>query len=191
MAMEQKLKLLADGINTQGILWKLRSNPQLWNTHTARTESEDSPHYGLDDIWVRFGDESCAVTGEEHDSYWYDAEDILNTKDFCLDIMRVVGGVELGGVLITRIPPGATCKPHTDPGWHARRYDKFAIQITSAPGQKFHFEDVSIESKPGDLYWFDNQYLHWVTNPTEYERITMIVCIRLDKGATCLGQQQQ
>lgn len=175
------MNLLADGIDVSKIYWTLMQHPELWNRYTARTESEESPHHGLDDIWVRYGSPGCAVTNEPHESYWYEAEEILQVKEFCLDLMRQVGGVELGGVLITRIPPGKTCKPHTDPGWHARRYDKYAIQIASAPGQEFHFEDVSLETKPGDLYWFDNQYLHWVTNPTNYERITMIVCIRKDK----------
>jgi quercetin dioxygenase-like cupin family protein len=105
----------------------------------------------------------------------------LGIKPLCLDLMRAVEGVELGGVLITRIPPGAECKPHTDPGWHARRYDKYAVQITSAPGQRFHFEGESLETKPGDLFWFDNQFTHWVTNPTAYERVTLIVCIRKEK----------
>jgi len=96
-------------------------------------------------------------------------------------IMRLfaaVGGTRLGGVLITRIPAGKTCKPHEDKGWHADFYkDKYAIQITSAPGQRFCFDDIEFESKPGDVYWFNNSFKHWVPNPTPYERITMIVCI--------------
>lgn len=176
-----KLELLASGLPVAPIHWAIQSHPELWNEHTARTEDPASPHHGLDDIWARFGDPARAVDGDSHTSYWYPSADILGIKPLCMQIMGAVGGVELGGVLITRIPPGATCKPHTDPGWHARRYDKFAVQITSAPGQAFHFEGESLESKPGDLYWFDNQYLHWVTNPTPYERITMIVCIRVEK----------
>jgi len=176
--MSDKLKLLSEGIDVSRIYWALLKNPELWNRNTARTESPDSPHFGLDDIWARFGDPERAVDGSPHDSFWYPEADILGIKQVCYDLMRYVEGVELGGVLITRIPAGATCKPHTDPGWHARRYQKFALQITSAPGQRFHFDDVSLESKPGDLYWFDNQYSHWVTNDTPYERVTMIICIR-------------
>jgi len=176
-----KIQLIKEGINVAPIYWKLLNNPQLWNQHTTRTESPNSPHYGLDDIWARFGKPEHANDGSPHDSYWYDSEDKLNIKTLCYDIMRLVEGVELGGVLITRIPAGATCKPHTDPGWHAQRYDKFALQITSAPGQCFHFEGESLETKPGDLFWFDNQYTHWVTNNTPYERVTMIICIRKEK----------
>ena len=107
--------------------------------------------------------------------------DVLGVKSLCLDVMRAVGGVELGGVLITRIPPGAECKPHTDPGWHAKRYAKFGVQIASAPGQEFCFENARVETKPGDLFTFDNQQRHWVTNPTVFERVTMIVCVRLER----------
>lgn len=173
-----KIKLVAEGFNVIPILWALHSHPELWNQHTTRTENPASPHYGLDDIWARFGDPARAKDGGAHDSFWYPAADLLGIKPMCYDLMRMAQGDELGGVLITRIPPGASCKPHTDPGWHARRYQKFGVQITSAPGQAFCFEGESLETKPGDVFWFDNQFSHWVTNDTPYERITMIVCIR-------------
>lgn len=173
-----KIKLLDSVLPVAPIYWALLSNPDLWNQHTSRTESPDSPHHGLDDIWARYGDPARAQDGAPHESFWYPAADILGIKPLCLDIMRAVDGVELGGVLITRIPPGAMCKPHDDQGWHARRYEKFGVQITSAPGQAFHFDGESLETKPGDLFWFDNSHTHWVTNDTPYERVTMIVCIR-------------
>lgn len=174
----RKIELLSSGVNVAPIYWALLANPQLWNTHGARTADPTSPHHGLDDIWARFGDPARAQDGAAHDSFWYPSADLLGIKPLCFDLMRSVNGVELGGVLITRIPPGAQCKPHTDPGWHARRYEKFAVQIASAPGQRFCFEGESLETKPGDVFRFDNQHKHWVTNETLYERVTMIVCIR-------------
>lgn len=176
-----KIELLQSGLPVAPIYWALQQHPELWNQHTARTEDPASPHHGLDDIWARYGDPARAVDGAPHDAFWYPAAETLGIKQLCLDVMHAVGGVELGGVLITRIPPGAMCKPHTDPGWHARRYDKFGVQITSAPGQRFHFDEESLETKPGDLFWFDNQYTHWVTNPTQYERVSMIVCVRKER----------
>lgn len=174
----KKIDLLSSGVNVVPIYWALQSHPELWNQHATRTEDPASPHHGLDDIWARFGDPERAEDGAAHDSFWYPSADVLGVKQLCHDIMHMVHGVELGGVLITRIPAGAKCKPHTDPGWHARRYEKVAVQITSAPGQRFCFEGESLETKPGDIFWFDNQHLHWVTNDTPYERVTMIVCIR-------------
>jgi hypothetical protein len=132
----KKIELVTSGVNVVPIYWALQSHPELWNQHTARTEDPASPHHGLDDIWARFGDPKRAQDGSPHDSFWYPAADVLGVKQLCHDLMHMVHGVELGGVLITRIPAGAKCKPHTDPGWHARRYEKFAVQITSAPGQR-------------------------------------------------------
>lgn len=176
--MTEKIKLIASGWDVGPILWQLHSHPELWNQHTARTESSDSPHHGLDDIWARFGDAARAQDGAAHQARWYPAAELLGIRQMCHDLVHMVHGTELGGVLITRIPPGAKCRPHTDPGWHARYYEKFAVQIASAPGQRFCFEDQSLETRPGDVYWFDNQHLHWVDNDTPYERISMIVCIK-------------
>jgi quercetin dioxygenase-like cupin family protein len=173
-----KIKLLQRGLNVMPIYWALQQRPELWDQHTTRTRDAESPHHGLSDIWARFGPEEAAETGQPHDSAWYPCADMLGVKQLAHDVMHFVHGVRLGGVLITRIPAGRRCKPHTDPGWHARYYDKFAVQIASAPGQSFCFEGEALETQPGDLFWFDNQHLHWVENPTPYERITLICCIR-------------
>lgn len=175
----KRIELLQRGLPVAPIYWALQEHPELWNEHTARTEDPGSPHHELDDIWARFGPPEAAEHGTmPHDSQWYPAAEVLGIKPLCLDVMRFVGGERLGGVLITRIPPGKTCKPHTDPGWHARYYSKYAVQITSAPGQAFCFDGEALETRPGDLFFFDNQFRHWVDNPTPYERVTMIVCIR-------------
>lgn len=176
--MSDKIEILRSGIDVSNILAALRRNPQLWNEHPARTESPDSPHHGLDDIWVRFGSDEDAKTGRPHFPQWYESADVLGIKPFLRDLMHSVGGDILGGVLITRIPRGETCKPHQDRGWHALFYEKFAVQIAAAPGQRFCFEGEAVETAPGDLFWFNNQHMHWVENPTPYERITLIACIR-------------
>ncbi len=176
-----KINRLDRGVGVAHIYWAIQQHPELWDQHTTRTEDPNSPHHGLNDIWVRYGDPARAVDGMPHEAFWYPSADLLGVKPLVYALMAHAQGDQLGGVLITRIPPGATCKPHTDPGWHARYYQKFAVQITSAPGQRFCFEGEELESTPGDVFWFDNQHLHWVENPTPYERITMIVCIR--KGA--------
>ena len=176
-----KIERLSQGLNVAGIYWNLQQNPHLWDEHTNRTVDADSPHHGLNDIWARYGDPERTKDNLPHDAHWYPSADVLGVKPLCFDLMRYVQGVELGGVLITRIPPGATCKPHRDNGWHALRYEKFAVQITSAPGQLFQFEGESLETKPGDVFTFNNQNLHWVTNDTKYERVTLIACIRRER----------
>jgi len=173
----QNVRHLSRGLPVEPIYWAIQQHPELWNQHTYRTQHPTSPHHGLDDIWLRYGDPGQDPKAP-HESHWHPAADVLGVKALCLDIMRRAGGSVLGGVLITRIPPGAMCKPHIDRGWHADAHDKYAVQITSAPGQLFHFHGEMFEAMPGDLYSFQNEWEHWVTNPTDYERITMIVCVR-------------
>jgi quercetin dioxygenase-like cupin family protein len=172
-----KIQKIGDGVDVGPLLWALQANPHLWNQNTARTADPTSPHYGVDDIWVRYA--APGVDGSEpHDSVWHPCADALPVREIAMRLMAFVGGERLGGILITRIPPGGEVKPHTDPGWHARYYEKFAVQVASAPGQSFCFEGEQLESRPGDIYWFDNSHTHWVTNPTPHERITLICCIK-------------
>lgn len=175
------IKLLWRGLNVQPMRLALDKNPELWDQRTERTASEDSPHHGLSDIWVRFADPATMQPDGSHDSVWYAPADVLPVRDIVFPLMAAVRGERLGGVLITRIRPGQTCKPHTDPGWHARYYDKYAVQIAAAPGQAFHFESKKLVTVPGDIFWFDNSHTHWVTNESETDRITMIVCIKTER----------
>lgn len=190
--MKNILPILS-GVNVMPLVLALQRNPQLWDQHTTRTADPTSPHHGLSDIWVRYGDN---VTDAEkpHDSVWYPAyRELPQVREIVFDLMRFVEGERLGGVLITRIPPGAMCKAHVDDyGWHPKHYDKYAVQLKGNAQQAFHFDGESFAARPGDVYWFNNQEKHWVTNESSEDRITMIVCIRSARfkegDAPCHGQ---
>lgn len=173
-----KISKIADGVNIIPMLWALQKNPHLWNADLMRTKDPESPHHEVDDIWVRYS--KVAELHGPHESSWYPAAEVLPVRDIIYPLMQFVKGEQLGGVLITRIPAGKSCKPHHDNGWHAQYYQKFCVQIQSAPGQEFCFEDERLEARPGDVYGFRNEFVHWVTNPGEYDRISMICCIKTD-----------
>lgn len=174
------IRLLASGIDVAAMQVALAAHPELWDENTARTAPEDSPHHGLSDIWARFA--APGVDGSQpHLPVWYPCADLLPIRELVYPLMSLAQGDQLGGVLITKIPAGAECKPHLDPGWHARYYEKFAVQIHADPGQAFHFDDDALVTKPGDLFAFDNAHVHWVTNPTAFDRVTVIACIRTDR----------
>lgn len=180
-------------IDVTGLQWALKEHPELWDQNTARTAPETSPHHGLSDIWARFA--PPGVDGSQpHDSTWYDSPLLPILKPMARELMSLAHGKKLGGVLITKIPPGALCKKHCDPGWHAREYEKVAVQVQSAPLQEFHFNGQSLVTKPGDIFWFDNAHEHWVTNDSQLPRVTAIFCIKTDvfdalkeKESPCLG----
>ena len=67
-------------------------------------------------------------------------------KPLVFDLMRLFEAESLGMVLITRIPAGGEVKPHVDVGWHAQHYLKFALQLKSAPGQKFCYEGTEFQT---------------------------------------------
>jgi len=161
-------------------------SPSVWNRHRHRLDAYGSPHSPVSDIWVRFRD--IAELGEvgaseffngPHQSSWYPVvDDAPALKDLAKSIFTDVGGSTIGGVLVTKIPPGEQVKPHIDTGWHAGEYEKFAIQLSGHEKQAFHFEDESLSSKTGESYTFDNSKLHWVINDSPVDRITLICCIK-------------
>lgn len=170
--------------DVSGLAAAIDANPQLWDEHRMRTQSKFSPHRESSDIWVRYNAIENFTTLAEfnapHESSWYPSADVLHVKPFVLDVMRLMGGTRLGGVLITKVPAGKQIYPHSDQGWHARHYEKFAIQIRGNERQAFCFEGERLVTAPGDIYTFDNSHRHWVTNDSDEDRLTMIVCIGRD-----------
>jgi len=170
---------------------QIDGNPSAWNRHRDRMDRYGSPHTAVSDIWVRYNPiENMAKdpTGffqREHESKWYPvADEIPAVRALVCKLFKDVGGSLLGGVLVTRIPPGESVKPHIDTGWHAGFYEKFAIQLKGNSEQAFCFEDAHLSALPGDAYTFDNSRLHWVTNDSDSDRMTLIVCIKRAANAS-------
>lgn len=181
----RSIGFLASGFEVEPLLIQVARNPGVWNRHKMRTEDYQSgPHTVVSDIWVRYnafenfkGDPQAF--NDEHESEWYpESELIPSVTPLVFDVMRLVGGTRLGGVLITKIPPGGRVEPHQDHSWHADYYQKFAVQLMGTPDQAFHFEGEELRALPGDLYTFDNSQTHWVTNDSKQDRMTLIICIK-------------
>lgn len=180
-----RIRLLKEGFDVGPLVQQLEANSELWNANRFRTEGGyGNPHSELSDIIVRYNDWSNWTKdrvrfNDEHDSVWWDSYQKLPAiADIFRDVMHYVGGERLGMVLITKIPPHSQCAPHRDAGWHAQYYQKYAVQVKANPAQAFCFEGEQLITKPGDLFSFDNEFTHWVTNDSDEERITLIICIR-------------
>jgi hypothetical protein len=90
----------------------------------------------------------------------------------------LAGAKTLGGVLITKVPAHGFIAPHVDHGWHAEHYRKIAVQVAGTNDQAFCFEGVELRTESGDVFEFINQRKHWVTNNSDEDRITLIVCCK-------------
>lgn len=178
LTRDHPIELVEQGYAVDAVLDAL--TPELWNQHRLRT-ADEGPHREVDDIWARCLDwdvmrDSPATFNQPHVSSWYTDNEVI--RNAALDVCDAADGDELGGVLITRIPSGCQVYPHIDQGWHARYYEKYALQLKAHPDQAFCFERQSLVTQAGDLFTFDNSFTHWVTNESPVERITMIVCIK-------------
>jgi Aspartyl/Asparaginyl beta-hydroxylase len=162
------------------LLQEQLANPLLWNTYPYRTDGS-SPHREMSDVWIRYNaiENLGPKFTEQHESVWYPvANTITEARRLSLQICADFGGKVLGGVLITKLPPGKRCYPHIDQGWHAKVHRKLALQIKGNRDQRFHVLDEVLTTESGDLFEFSNDVLHGVDNDSEEDRITMIVCIR-------------
>lgn len=171
-------------LDTSPLKEKLVSTPQLFGLHTWR--SDVYAHSDMKDIWVRYNAESKigARFNDMHYPEWYPCywKHLKPMVDLVVQpLMAAVQGESLGGVLITKLPPGACVKRHIDKGWHAQFYEKFYVAVKNAPGAVFGFEGGDIAPNEGDVYCFNNGIPHWVNNFSTEDRISMIVCIRTNQ----------
>lgn len=165
------------------VVAELDAHPYLWNQHSERLGAY-GPHADVSDIWLRYrdfadhADDPAGFFRGPHVSTWYDAIWRLPAVwSIVRRLQRATGAAQLGGVLLTRIPPGGEVLPHVDRGWHAEHYEKYAVQIKGNQDQVFGFEDDELRPEAGDVYRFDNGVLHWVKNESQEERITLIACL--------------
>lgn len=116
-----------------------------------------------------------------HESEFYPAWTALPAfQPLVFDVMRLSLATRLGGILITRIPPGAGIAPHHDRGsWHAEYYDAKAYLILQANARcENRAEGEAVHMATGTVWWFDNQVVHSVHNGGDEDRIAAIICMR-------------
>jgi hypothetical protein len=173
---------VASSLDVGGLRNMLNCHPEYFGEHGLRKRGA---HAQMTDIWARYNaienldPENPAAFNEEHESVWYPiAEKIPQVKAPVFHLMRIVEGVRLGAVLITKLPAGGEIGRHVDGGWHAQYYGKYFVPIQNDTGAVFHWDDGEIHANPGEAWFFRNDIPHWVTNGSKRDRIAMIVCIK-------------
>ena len=101
---------VTEGVDVSPMLAELEAAPDLWNEHRERT-GEGSPHAEADDIWLRFFPRERLLTQDDYraegrcvfyPAWWR----LPSLHRLAFDLMHALRCTEMGGVLITRIPPG-------------------------------------------------------------------------------------
>jgi Aspartyl/Asparaginyl beta-hydroxylase len=189
----EHFQLLTSGVDVAPVLEQIALHPELWDAHRIRKDAPGTPHSRMSDIWVRYNDvRPFEATGDYshfndmHMPVWYPAWRLVPAlQPIVRNLAFAVQADMIGGVLITRIPPGEGIEPHRDAGWHVGYFDKFYLSLESGPRAVFgcdHDGKVEIiNPNPGDLYRFDNRKTHWVKNDSLHDRMTLIICLHTNQ----------
>lgn len=190
----KNFRRLGDGFDVAPVLAEIDAHPELWDAHGYRTKLDKGPFAETSDIWVRFRDPSHLSDPQkfagEHFAQWYPAfHSLPSLRPLLGDILASVGQIvrpalvaHLGGILITRIPARGKIAAHHDRGsWHAEFYNwKIYLPFRANEHCINICEDETVVMKPGEAWWFNNLVTHSVENNGDAERITLIVCARIE-----------
>lgn len=171
---------IAENIPVIPLLNALAVNGDLWNEHSLRTTHPDSPHGQTDDIWVMFNDipHLPASVVDDCEVMPYRAWTVLPIRELVMDLMRLVGGVRLGRVIISRLPPGCEISVHVDQGAPATYYRRYHLAIQSNPGALNYSGSECMQYRMGDFWWFDNRAEHRIVNNSDDDRIVVVMDVK-------------
>ncbi|HUY04995.1 MAG TPA: aspartyl/asparaginyl beta-hydroxylase domain-containing protein [Rhodocyclaceae bacterium] len=181
-------KLAAGGIDTRPVMLELWRQPDLWGEYGERQVAAGSPHAGASDIWLRYRareeleqDPGSYLT--PHIPVFYPAWLRLpSVRPVVFGLMAACSAVQLGGVMITRLPAGGTIASHDDVGsWHAEFFTTKVYVPLWGNDECWNFcGGEAVVMRPGEAWTFDNLVPHSVENRGPDERVTLIVCLRCE-----------
>lgn len=176
---------LIDEFDISELAKQLAEHPELWNERKERTDCDTFK--GTSDIWVRYRDpkeiKSPADFRVPHFAVFYPAWYKLPAlKPIVHRLLADVHALHLGGILITKIPPGGHIKPHHDRGgWHAEFFErKVYVPISTNQFVVNRCEDERVVMGLGEAWYFNNLVEHEVINSGPTDRITLIVCMNVE-----------
>lgn len=175
---------LASGVDVVPVLLELNRAAQLWDRDPARRLYPGTPHAAMTDITVRYMPED-QVTMEarrlKHRNVFWPAWHALPAlRPMVFALMTRVQAVELGSILITKLPPGKMIEPHSDAGNWAPEFYTTKCHITLAGAALVRCEDEAATFVTGSIWTFDNLLIHQIENVGECDRIVIIVSMRAE-----------
>ena len=96
--------------------------------------------------------------------------------DEVVEIVRSELGVtRIGRIFITKLLPRSTIEPHIDQGDYFKHYHRVHLPLQTQPGCAFTVDGHSEELVEGDLYVLNNCLTHSVANPSDQDRVHLII----------------
>lgn len=169
---------IAKGENPAPLLVAIHRQPELWDQNTLRTKHPNTAHADVSDIWLMFNDIEGDVSNDIIVKPYPAFAKLPQARLLIFGLMRLVEGVTLGRVIITKLAPGKKITPHADGGAPATYFSRYQIVLQSLPGALFTIGDETVNFESGEVWLIDNKKEHSVVNNSRDDRIVMIVDIR-------------
>lgn len=176
---------IMSGIDVLPLLMAIKLHPELWDSNTLRKDRPNNAHIQTQDIWIRYNDlanvDKPSFT-EEHTSVWHNAYyQLPQLRPIIFGLMARLEATQLGGVLITKISAKGAVLPHIDRGWHPEFYPlKLYVPLQTNPQCINRVEDETVIMQTGECWYFNNTVEHEVVNEGDDDRITLIICLRVE-----------
>ena len=173
---------IAGGVDVVPVMLELHRAPELWDRDPDRRLYAGTPHSAMTDITVRYmpRDEiTMEARGREHRNIFWPAWFALPAlRPMVFALMARVAAVELGSILITKLPPGKMIEPHSDAGNWAPTFYNCKAHITLAGTALVRCADDACKFDTGTIWTFDNLLTHSIENVGDVDRIVCIVSMR-------------
>lgn len=167
------------GIDVTPLLAELHIHPELWDLNRERT-LPGSPHEGVPDIWVRTRPPGeHGLPGPFVPQMWPAWFALPSITPIAFPLMARFRAVQLGNILITRVPAGGEVKEHCDLGWGPEFFDlKFYIVLQGNPACVNWCGGETVAMDTGEAWMFRNTIPHGVVNRGTVDRISLIITMR-------------
>lgn len=176
--------LIADRVDVVPLQLELARNADLWDRNSMRRTTPGTPHAAMVDIIARYMPEAEITLdrrrGEHRNVMWPAWHALPALRPIVFGLMARVSAVELGSILLTKLPPGKSILPHTDLGNWAPEYYNCKAHLTVAGKALVRVADEACEFTAGTVWTFDNLLTHSIENIGDIERIVCIVSMRCD-----------
>lgn len=181
--------------DVNGLMLNIKRHADLWKEDTFLRDYQQGPFGEIESIMLRFPEKRVFEQEEElekykrgesqfdqHESIDYPAFAVLTeARAIVFGLMSLVQGERLGRVMINKIKPGGKIYPHADSPEHTDYYTRFHVVLQSSVGCYLRAGDEQLEMKTGDVFWFNNKLEHEVVNNSAFDRISMVVDIKVKK----------
>jgi hypothetical protein len=175
---------IAGGIDVVPVTLELNRAAHLWDKNPERRLYPGTPHAAMTDITVRYmpeADVTMEARRQEHRNVFWPAWHALpSLRPMVFALMARVQAVELGSILITKLPPGKMIDPHSDKGNWAPEWYNTKCHVTLAGSAQVRCEDDAATFATGSVWTFDNLLIHSIKNTGDRDRIVVIISMRAE-----------